>query len=126
MRPILAASTLTAILSACAAPPPPPPPPPKPTLDVVDGLYRGTSTRFAAIGRQCPRPGLVSFQVWDRKFQYRWSYNVYVDGEILEDGVIQGQGPGITMVGRYTPKKIVGDVTNGDCGLHFTVTLRDN
>lgn len=126
MRPFLAASVLIALLSACATPPAPPPEPPKPVVAVVDGQYRGTSTRFAAIGRQCPRPGLVSFQVWDNKFQYRWSYKVYVDGEILPDGTVRGQGPGITMVGRYTPKKIVADVTNGDCGLHFTVMLSNH
>ncbi len=123
MKPILAVPVLAAALSACA--PTPPPEAPRPKVDIVAGQYRGTSTRFQAIGRQCPRPGLVSFQVWDKRFQYRWSYNVYVDGLIRDDGTVEGSGPGITMVGRYSANKIEADVTNGDCGLHFNVTLKD-
>ena len=117
------ALALALSVSACAGPPPPPPPPPKQT--VVDGFYRGTSTRFQAGNRQCPRPGLVTVQMWDRRFQYRWAYQVYVDAEVLDDGTVRGQGPGSSLLGRYADKKMEGDVTNGDCGLHFTVMLRE-
>jgi len=117
--------TALAILAACSAPPPPPPPPVQPVQGVVDGFYRGTSTRFQANSRNCPRPGLVSVQVWDKRFQYRWSYGVEIDAVIEADGTIQGAGPGISLLGRYSDKRITGDVTNGDCGLHFTLTLRD-
>jgi hypothetical protein len=92
---------------------------------VTDGLYRGTSTRFQANLRSCPRPGLVAVQVWDRRFQYRWAAGVMIDAVIQDDGAIQGSGPGISLVGTYTPNQIKGDITNGDCGLHFTLTLRD-
>ena len=53
-------AALCAALSACAATPPPatPTPAPKPP-DTIDGEYRGTSTRFQAVNRACPHPGLV-------------------------------------------------------------------
>jgi hypothetical protein len=111
------------VLGACAAPPPPPPP--KPVPEVMDGFYRGTSTRFLANNRSCPRPGLVSVQVWDRRFQYKWSYGVLIDAVILPDGTVQGSAAGISLLGRHAGTKLEGDVTNGECGLHFTLTLRD-
>jgi hypothetical protein len=125
MAPLTSASLALLMLSACSSPPPPEAPPPQPVQEVVDGFYRGTSTRFQANSRACPRPGLVSVQVWDRRFQYRWSYGVLVDAVIQPDGTIEGQGTGISLLGKYTPNRIQGDITNGDCGLHFTLTLRD-
>ncbi len=122
--PIASAASALLLLSACGAPTPPAPPP-KPRQDVVDGFYRGTSTRFQANTRGCPRPGLVVVQVWDRRFQYRWAYGVQVNARILEDGTIEGEGQGISLLGRYSGTRIEGDITNGDCGLHFTLTLRD-
>lgn len=123
MKPFLAFSAIALLATACASTPPPAPPAPR--TDTVDGLYRGTSTRFQANTKGCPRPGLVTLQLWDRRFQYRWSYNTYVDAVILPDGSIEGQGPGISMRGKYEARTIRGDVTNGDCGLHFTVKLSD-
>ncbi len=110
-------------LSACGSPPPPEPV--RVVSDVTDGFYRGTSTRFQANHRSCPRPGLVTVQMWDRRFQYRWSYGVMVDAVVQPDGTIIGQGNGISLLGKYTRDRIEGDITNGDCGLHFTLTLRD-
>jgi hypothetical protein len=115
---------LTTIIAACAAPPPPPPPEPlKPKL-TVDGEYRGTSTRFQAESRACPHPGLVQFQVFDNHFQFRWDRNTWVDGIVGPDGVVTGGAERITLVGKQTGPKLEADVTNGDCGLHFTVTQR--
>jgi hypothetical protein len=117
-------AALCAGLGACAAkPPPPPPPPPKPP-EPVDGEYRGTSTRFQADSRACPHPGLVHFYVVDHAFQYRWDYRTLVDAAIGPDGAVTGGAERITLVGRRTGPKIEGDVTNGNCGLHFTVTER--
>ena len=48
-----------------------------------------------------------------------------VNARILEDGTIEGEGQGISLLGRYSGTRIEGDITNGDCGLHFTLTLRD-
>ncbi len=119
--PILAALGL--LPAACGSAPPPAPPAPK--ADVTDGFYRGTSTRFQANTRACPRPGLVMVQMWDRRFQYRWAYGVMIDAVVQQDGTIVGEGNGVSLLGKYTPDRIEGDITNGDCGLHVTLTLRD-
>ena len=115
---------LALLPTACGAPPPPASPPvPK---EDSSGTWRGTSTRFQAEARTCPHPGLVALLIWDDKFQYRWDYATYVDAAIQADGSIIGQAPGITLAGKYTNKRIEGDITNGACGLHFTVVKKDN
>lgn len=112
-------------LAACAAPPPPAPAPkPAAPADLVDGEYRGTSTRFQADSRSCPRPGLVTLIIWDNKFQYHWNREIWLDAVVGPDDVVTGQGPGISMQGRRTGNRIEGDVTDGTCGFHFTVTKR--
>ena len=101
-------------------PPPPKPPPPPP--ERIDGEYRGTSTRFQADMRVCPHPGLVRLEVIDSAFRYRWDGKTWVDGTIAPDGTITGGAERITLVGKRNGTRLEGDVTNGDCGLHFTVT----
>ena len=125
---VAAAAAVCAVLSACGAPPAAPPAlpaPPAPPPEPVDGTYRGTSTRFQADSKICPHPGLVTLQVLENRFQYRWDYRTFVDSQVAPDGSVQGQGPGITLIGKRDGKKIEGDVTNGACGLHFTVLRRD-
>ncbi len=100
---------------------PSPAPPPRPP-DSIDGEYRGTSTRFQADSRGCPHPGLVRLEVIGSAFQYRWDPVTWVDATIAPDGTITGGAERITLVGKLAGPKIEGDVTNGNCGLHFTVT----
>jgi hypothetical protein len=111
-----------AALAACASPPTAAPPPKPPTT--IEGDYRGTSTRFQADSRACPHPGLVHFDVFDNAFQYRWDGKTFVDATVAPDGSVSGGAERITLVGKQVGPKIEGDVTNGDCGLHFTVTKR--
>jgi hypothetical protein len=123
-----ALAAFCAVLSGCAAKPltppsPPPQPPPKPP-ESIDGEYRGTSTRFQAKSRACPHPGLVTLEVAGNAFQYRWDRDTFVDATIAPDGTITGGAESITLVGRQSGPKIEGDVTNGNCGLHFTVAKR--
>ncbi len=126
MRSIFLAATLCAAVAACApSPPPPPPPPPAPPPVPEDGTYRGTSTRFQADSRTCPHPGLVLLTVYKHQFQYHWSYGVYIDATIAPDGTIQGSAPEFTLVGKRNGTHMEGDVTNGACGLHFTVVKTD-
>jgi len=126
MRSISLTAALCAALAACApSPPPPPPAPPAPPPEPVDGTYRGTSTRFQADSRACPHPGLVLLVVQNGQFQYHWSYGVYIDASIAPDGTIHGSAPEFTLVGRRDGKHMDGDVTNGACGLHFTVAKTD-
>jgi hypothetical protein len=120
-------ATLCAVLSGCAAKPPAPPllPQPAPRApESIDGGYRGTSTRFRAGSRACPHPGLVTLQVAGNAFQYKWDRDTFVDATIAADGTITGGAESITLVGRLSGSKIEGDVTNGNCGLHFTVAKR--
>ena len=137
MKLFPAGMLLALCVTACAAPPPaPPPPPPKPavTPDVVDGLYRGTSTRYRADSRACPSPGLVTLRVVGGQFTYRWNYRTQVPATILPDGSVQGGLGEITLTGtvlppqpstggrRAEPQRIEGDVSNGTCGIHYTVS----
>ena len=124
---IILLATLCAALSACAGKPPRPAPAPVAAVDppaALDGVYWGTSTRFRADRRQCPHPGLVKLDVLNGQFQYRWNYRTFVDSSVGPDTRVQGQAEGITLVGRRNGRRIEGDVTNGYCGLHFTVTRR--
>jgi hypothetical protein len=118
-------AALCAALAACASKPTPPPAPPKPAVE-VDGYYRGTSTRFQAESRACPHPGLVDFQVIQHQFQYRWDYKTFVLATIAPDGTVSGGAERITLVGKQDGPLIDGDVTNGECGLHFTVKQHPN
>jgi hypothetical protein len=111
-------------LVACASPPPAPPAPPAKSPETIDGEYRGSSTRFQAESRACPHPGLVRLEVIDGRFQFRWAPSIWVDGAIAADGAVTGGAERITLVGRQTGPRIEADVTNGDCGLHFTVVKR--
>jgi hypothetical protein len=116
-------AALCAALSACAAAPPSAPPAPasKPP-EMIDGEYRGTSTRFQAQSRACPHPGLVRLEVINGQFQFRWDARTWVDAAITPDGKVTGSAERITLVGKQVGPKIDGDVTDGDCGLHITVT----
>jgi hypothetical protein len=117
-------AAVCAVLSACASPPPPAASPAKPPSSDIDGEYRGTSTRFQAESRSCPHPGLVDFQVIQHQFQYRWDYQTFVLAAIAPDGSVTGGAERITLVAKQNGSVIEGDVTNGNCGLHFTVKLR--
>ncbi len=115
-----------ATVAGCGSPPPPKPPPaPPPASAKIDGIYRGTSTRFQADSQSCPHPGVVTLYVQDRKFFYHWDYRTWVDSAVDPDGTVHGQADRITLVGRKNGKTLEGDVTNGVCGLHFTTRWHD-
>src|SRR5271165_6608 len=132
------ASLLLVLCAAGCAAPPPPPPPPKPVItpSMVDGLYRGTSTRYQADSRSCPSPGLVTLRITGGQFTYRWNARTQVPASVQPDGSVQGELGEVTLTGQVTlpqpgadgapdsPQRIVGDVTNGLCGIHYTVTRR--
>ena len=111
-------------LTGCGSPPPPAQPA-RSAFPPATGVWRGSSTRFQADLRSCPHPGLVTLRVLDDRFQYRWDANTWIDATIERDGAVHGEGPGITLVGTRDARQIVGDVTNGPCGLHFTAVKQD-
>jgi hypothetical protein len=117
-----ARAALCVVLVACAAKPSTSPAPPPRPPNSIDGEYRGTSTRFQADSRGCPHPGLVRLEVIAGAFQYRWDPVTWVDAAIAPDGTITGGAERITLVGKLAGPKIEGDVTDGNCGLHVTVT----
>lgn len=124
-RRLLPVLFLPAFVVSCGAPP-------QPTLQIptappaqatgIDGLYRGSSTRFQADRRDCPHPGLVDLAVQGGQFEYRWSPMVYVDATIGPDGSVQGAAADVTLSGRLDGDTLSGDVSSGTCGLHFTAT----
>jgi hypothetical protein len=116
---ILARGFLLALLGtlvACGAPQPPPKPKP---IGTIDGLYRGTSTRFIAQDRSCPHPGLVRFDVMNGFFHYRLNGPIAVDARIDPDGNVAGDASGYTLRGDWDGQKIEGDVVSVFCALHF-------
>ncbi|HEY5299718.1 MAG TPA: hypothetical protein VIJ55_03485 [Acetobacteraceae bacterium] len=125
-----------AALGACAAqdagdglPDPGPALPPasfRGAPSAVDGLYKGSSTRYEANRRTCPHPGLVNLYVQDRQFTYRWDRATDIPASIGPDGSISGQAGDISLSGRQVGDTMEGDLTNGACALHFTTRRRFN
>ena len=109
---------LLGVLAACGPSAPPEPPKPRP-VGTIDGLYRGTSTRFKAEDRSCPRPGLVKFQVLDGSFRYRLNCPITLDVTVSPDGSVVGQSNGFTLRGAWDGQKLEGDVVSILCALHF-------
>ncbi len=98
---------------------------PAPREEPTTGTWRGSSTRFQAESRSCPHPGLVTLRVLDGRFQYRWDGKTWLDAMIDPDGTVHGEGPDISLIGKRNGKRMEGDITNGACGLHFTVIKQD-
>ena len=124
--PALAAASL----AGCAAPRPAATAPdpvastPGAAPSGVDGLYRGSSTRYQADRRDCPHPGLVALMVQGGQFTYRWSNLTDVPGSIGPDGSVSGQTGAIALSGHLSGDELQGDLTNGACALHFTTYRR--
>jgi hypothetical protein len=52
---------------------------------------------------------------------YRWA-DQYITVTAQSDGTLSGTLPGVQLTGTYDGTTIQGDVTDGQCGLHFTLT----
>lgn len=116
-------------LAGCAGPAPPSPAPspaPTPRATAIDGVYRGTSTRFRADTRACPSPGLVILRVVDGVFEYRWNGHTRLDGTIAPDGTAQGALGDISLEARLSGGRIEGDVSNPSCAYHFRAVRREH
>jgi len=86
----------------------------------ADGDYRGSSTRFQVLRRNCPRPGLLHLPVRSATLFYPWA-GQYIQVAILNNGTLAGAGPGVQVTGTHDSSVIQGDITDGQCGLHFTL-----
>jgi hypothetical protein len=85
-----------------------------------DGDYRGTSTRFQVLRRNCPRPGLLRTSVRNGVMFYRWGAQD-MQVAVLNNGTLSGSLPGVQLTGTHDGSTIKGDITDGQCGLHFTL-----
>jgi hypothetical protein len=90
-------------------------------LPSPDGVWRGSSTRFQVVSRQCPRPRLMTVSVQNSGFAYPWTPGSFIAVTIAPDGTLSGAQDDIAIKGKYTPGQITGDASNGLCGLHFTL-----
>ena len=85
-----------------------------------DGDYRGSATRFQVLRRTCQRPGLLTVSVRGGVMYYRWE-NQYIPVSVLSNGTVSGSVPGVQLTGTHDGTTIEGNVTDGQCGLHFTL-----
>jgi hypothetical protein len=51
---------------------------------------------------------------------YRWE-NQYIQVSVLSNGTVSGALPGVQLTGTHDGTTIQGDVTDGQCRLHFTL-----
>jgi hypothetical protein len=101
------------VLGACV-------PAPAPTIS-GDGDYRGSSTRTQALRRTCPRPSLLRISVRGGVMFYRWDYQD-MQVSVLNNGTLSGTLPGVLLTGTHDGTTMQGNITDGQCGLHFTLT----
>ena len=85
------------------------------------GEWRGSTTRFQSDSRSCPRPSLLTVVVWDDRFEFRWDVNTRLNVAIEADGNVHAEAAGVSLTGKRDGNRMVGDATNGSCGLHFTL-----
>jgi hypothetical protein len=112
IKPIVVGSLMT--IAACTQPP-------AAKAVSIDGDYRGSATRFQVLNRACPRPGLLTLHVQAGVTYYRW-VDQYITVTAQSNGTLSGTLPGVQLTGTYDGTTIQGDVTDGQCGLHFTLT----
>ena len=96
------------------------------TVRVVsgDGDYVGTATRSQFPQRRdCPHSGPFRLLVQAGVAYYRWGYQ-YIPVQFLSNGTLSGTLPGVQLTGTYDGSVIQGDVTDGQCWLHFTLKRR--
>jgi hypothetical protein len=56
---------------------------------------------------------------------YPWG-GQYIQVSILNNGTLAGSLPGVQLTGTHDATAIRGDVTDGQCGLHFTLTRQES
>jgi len=108
---IALASLLT--VSACV-------PPPVPSVS-GDGDYVGTSSRSQFPQRRtCPHSGPLKLHVQSGFTFYRWE-NQYITVSVLSNGTLSGTLAGVQLTGTHDGTTLEGNVTDGQCWLHFSL-----
>jgi hypothetical protein len=85
-----------------------------------DGDYKGSATRFQVLRPSCPRPGLLTVSVRGGIMYYKWE-NQFIQVSVQSNGTLSGSLPGVQLTGTHDGTIIQGNVTDGQCGLHFTL-----
>jgi hypothetical protein len=87
----------------------------------VDGDYRGTTTRVQALTRACPHPSpQLNLHVQAGVTYYLWN-NAYIPVSVLSNGTLSGTAPGVQLTGTHDGSVMQGDITDGQCTMHFTL-----
>jgi hypothetical protein len=111
LKPIVLMSPL--VLASCTVP--------QAATVAGDGDYRGTTTRTQVLRRTCPHPTpLLMLNVKAGVTYYPWD-NQYIPVSILSNGTLSGSASGVQLTGTHDSATMQGDVTDGQCGMHFTV-----
>jgi hypothetical protein len=89
-----------------------------------DGDYAGTATRSQFPQRRdCPHSGPFHLTVQAGVAYFRWS-DQYISVQVLSNGTMTGTLPGVQLTGTHDESTMQGDITDGQCWLHFTLTRR--
>jgi hypothetical protein len=117
-QPTIALASLVA-LAACAQPQ-------APVRNVsTDGEYAGTATRSQFPQRRdCPHSGPFELTVQAGVAYFRWGYQ-YIPTQVLSNGTVTGTLPGVQLTGTHDSSTMQGDITDGQCWLHFSLKRRD-
>jgi len=89
-----------------------------------DGDYAGTATRSQFPQRRdCPHSGPFHLTVQSGVAYFRWGYQ-YIPVQVLSNGTLTGTLPGVQLTGTHDGSTMQGDITDGQCWLHFTLNRR--
>lgn len=91
-----------------------------------DGEYAGTATRSQFPQRRdCPHSGPFHLTVQAGVAYFRWGYQ-YIPVQVLDNGTLKGTLPGVQLTGTHDESTMQGDITDGQCWLHFTLARRSS
>lgn len=85
-----------------------------------DGDYKGSSTRVQAMRRDCPHPRPMILPVRAGTMFYRWSLED-IQVSLLGNGTLAGASGNTRVSGTHDGTTIQGDISDGQCTLHFTL-----
>ena len=88
-------------------------------LAAADGTYRGTSTRFQALRRDCPRPRVYpQIPVRSGVLFFPWG-GQFVQSTVYSNGTVSAASAGVQVTGTYDGTIIRAKLTDGQCGLDY-------
>jgi hypothetical protein len=91
-----------------------------------DGEYAGTATRSQFPQRSdCPHSGPFRLTVQAGVAYFRWGYQ-YIPTQVLSNGIVTGTLPGVQLTGTHDGSSMQGDITDGQCWLHFSLKRRES